>query len=732
MDRVSHAERKKAEEELRYYAQHRDSPAETEPAVLNKHPDQGAADEQRYAENAQPPLSSDEVEKAIPNPPNANATTAYEEPNYRPTTFAPTNEVPGSAISQNAVQLQGTHTGPGISKQEAEATGADAGIKRSLSQRDNLGNLKPHLQFVCGPMLKYDTVFDSVWYGAAMIVTADEGSTYDPTPILGYSWNGGQKSVNGQPIYVYRGPSGTFTFWRFMIDVPLGESENAVEYGINGGARYAFHVPAHSQHLRWIGQSCNGFSMGVNPADFNGPFRLWDDVLRQHKEKPFHTVVGGGDQIYCDILMREPELQDWVSMEDGEEKQKMPLTEPIAFALDRFFFNHYSKWFRAGSFGEAVAKIPQVNILDDHDLIDGFGSYPDELMYSPIFNKIGTSGYFWYLLFQQFTVMEVDGSRITSPQGFGEITSAQVRARQKAEENKVPAPKPHTFKSMIIGGEGVYIPFPTHNTLTYLGPKVYMLGLDCRAERKLDQMCSRTTWDLCFEAIKRLPEQVEQLVWLIGVPLLYPRMVFAEKFLEWKGNPLTFIGRHPWLGLNGFVNKFNKDAELLDDLNDHWCAKHHKKERNWFIEQCQKLALDKNLRISFLSGDVHAAAVGRTYSKKKEPTKDHKLMFNVVTSAIVNTPPPPVAAKVVNYLATKKHKSLHYIKTEEDAVKLFQVDTNGEESDYPYVMPRRNWTSIEFDESTGNLVYDIRVEIEKGSGTTKGYVINSPPPRYNE
>ena len=46
-------------------------------------------------------------------------------------------------------------------------------------------------------------------------------------------------------------------------------------------------------------------------------------------------------------------------------------------------------------------------------------------------------------------------------------------------------------------------------------------------------------------------------------------MVFAEKFLEWRANPLTHIGRNPLLGLNSFVNKFNKDAELLDDLNDH-------------------------------------------------------------------------------------------------------------------------------------------------------------------
>jgi hypothetical protein len=73
-------------------------------------------------------------------------------------------------------------------------------------------------------------------------------------------------------------------------------------------------------------------------------------------------------------------------------------------------------------------------------------------------------------------------------------------------------------------------------------------------------------------------------------------MNFLEKALDSGFNPvfaLNKVGIMP-----GFVNKvqnfysllcssltdrgsvrqFNKEAELLDDLNDHWCAGHHKKE----------------------------------------------------------------------------------------------------------------------------------------------------------
>jgi hypothetical protein len=44
----------------------------------------------------------------------------------------------------------------------------------------------------------------------------------------------------------------------------------------------------------------------VNPDDFRGPgFQtgydpVWVDLLAKHAEQPFHLLVGGGDQLYCD------------------------------------------------------------------------------------------------------------------------------------------------------------------------------------------------------------------------------------------------------------------------------------------------------------------------------------------------------------------------------------------------------------------------------------------------
>lgn len=51
-------------------------------------------------------------------------------------------------------------------------------------------------------------------------------------------------------------------------------------------------------------------------------------------------------------------------------------------------------------------------------------------------------------------------------------------------------------------------------------------------------------------------------------------MGLAEKLIHSDGM-LSKLSRSG-LALPGFANKYNKDAELLDDLSDHWTARLHK------------------------------------------------------------------------------------------------------------------------------------------------------------
>ncbi|KAG2158423.1 uncharacterized protein EDB93DRAFT_1077236 [Suillus bovinus] len=658
-------------------------------------------------------------------------------------------------------------------------------VERSRAQR--LPKMEPHLQFMVGPLLRYDTVDENgLWRGAALIVTADSGSSYEPFPVLTYQWDPEEISrpspstrgshpgydlgphpadphatamagpsaqlpdtneayfgdykgkgnarddqtqhVTGQEIYVYSGNGGTFTFWRFPIQMQLGLNEICIKYRINGGMQLAFFVPARHQNMRWAAYSCNGFSAGVNPDDFRGPgFKsgydpMWTDLLQKHVERPFHVLVGGGDQLYCDSVTREPEIQEWI-LAKPSMKKNLPLTDEIVSSVDRFFFNHYCGSFRMGAFARANSSIPMLNMCDDHGkplmyaTIDGFGSYPEELQQSPVFKHIGARGYFFYLLFQCFI--------------------------NPLHDNLDDRTGMHIFKSLILGAQGPYVGLPSHSFLSYLGPDVHILMLDCRAERKKNQVCSEFEYQKAFERIRYLPPDVKHLVVQLGIPIAYPRMVFLETALDFKLNPLIALGRSGTAGFSSFVNKFNADAELLDDLNDHWTAKCHKKERNWFIQQMQGIARMKSLRISFLSGDVHCAAVGvlktlvRSNGGKNSrmidvpPETDYRYMINVVTSAIVNTPPPNGVIAMVSTLATKTHRTLHHAETDETMLPIFTKEPNGNHRlQNKYIMGRRNWCAVSCDPETQELEFDIRVETEKGVGVSFGYPVRSPPPRW--
>ncbi len=58
-------------------------------------------------------------------------------------------------------------------------------------------------------------------------------------------------------------------------------------------------------------------------------------------------------------------------------------------------------------------------------------------------------------------------------------------------------------------------------------------------------------------------------------------------------------------------------VDLLDDVIDHWDAKTHLGERAAFVERLQAVAKARQARISFVSGDVHVAGIGRLYTRPK-------------------------------------------------------------------------------------------------------------------
>ncbi|KAK6583402.1 hypothetical protein PZA11_004478 [Diplocarpon coronariae] len=462
---------------------------------------------------------------------------------------------------------------------------------------------------------------------------------------------GKYKEVRGFRLHAEQG----VTFWRFNIEIELRDKQQRIAYRINRGPATGFWVPARGQGMNIMFSSCNGFSLDTDPNPFCGPDPMWRDVLNTHQTQPFHVMIGGGDQIYNDRVMEETvTFKQWLHLKEPHHKERLPLTPELQHELEAFYLGRYSMWFSQGLFGVAASQIPMINIFDDHDIIDGFGSYPDSYMRSPIFSGLGAVAFKYYMLFQHQS--SIDEGEETEP-------------------------------SWILGTQpGPYIKELSRSVFTTLGREIAFLGLDCRTERMYDEIVSAETYHKVFDRLEReiIKGQTKHLIVLVGVPV-----ALTSRVME----PIKALSRAGILGKK-LLNHMDGGVEILDDLDDHWTAKHHKEERNWFIQELQDLAAIKSVRVTLLGGDVHLGAIGQFYSNPKLGIpKDHdfRYMPNVISSAIVNSPPPDALADILN-----KRNKVHHLdaETDEDMIPIFTHDVNGKPRNNKRLLNRRNWCSI--------------------------------------
>ncbi|KAF6838295.1 hypothetical protein CMUS01_04678 [Colletotrichum musicola] len=468
------------------------------------------------------------------------------------------------------------------------------------------------------------------------------------------------KDVRGFRLHAERG----YTFWRFNIEIELREKQQRIAYRINRGPSMGFWVPAAGESMNIMFYSCNGFSMSVNPDDFSGPDPLWRDVLNNHQSQPFHVMLGGGDQIYNDCLMdQSKQFREWLMIKNPLHKHNAPFTATMQDELERAYLERYCMWFSQGLFGLANSQIPMVNMWDDHDISDGFGSYAHHDMNSPVFSGLGNVAYKYYMLFQH---------------------------------QSIPSETESTEPSWVVGTQpGPYINELSRSLFIELGSKVSLLAVDARTERTESDVISEATWqhimDRCYDELRN--GRTQHLLVLLGVPIAYPRLVWLENILTSRAmDPVKALGKLGMLG--NALNHIDGGVEVLDDLNDHWTAKNHKKEREIVIQDMQDLAADKSVRVTFLSGDVHLAAVGQFYANPKlglPKHKDFRYMPNVISSAIVNTPPPDLMADILN----KRNKIHHFDdSTEENMIPLFNHGVDGKPRNNKHLLPHRNWCVI--------------------------------------
>ncbi|KAF2709124.1 hypothetical protein K504DRAFT_295743 [Pleomassaria siparia CBS 279.74] len=552
------------------------------------------------------------------------------------------------------------------------------------------------MEVMVGPLLNYrrmsnETSGAPIWHGSVLVVT----SIGQQHPELTLSFLGDVNQAQGNTPFtgehsrvflgqkLYEDPRKAF--WRFLIDLPFQQFESRWEYTMRGFTYLdekktekpqVFAVPSIAESMRILFHSCNGFSVGTDIDAWSGP-ALWNDVLRMHQQKPFHVMIGGGDQIYNDGVRVDGPLRAWTDISNPHKRREYPFGHKMRDDCDEYYFQNYIRWYAQKPFSTANGQIPQLNIWDDHDIIDGFGSYTDKFMKCHVFRGIGGVAHKYYMLFQQHMAPPKSTFTSDAPKTV-EIGPEGTPADPVQLDNTFVMTDDVNDPSYINGQKpGPYVEETSRSIYCQLGARIAFCGLDARTERTRHQINYPETYKLIFDRLDaeftRNP-QLKHLVLLLGVPIAYPRLQWLENiFASPLIAPIKFLNKR--FGFGGSIfNKFDGNVDLLDDLDDHYTAHQHKHERRDLVHLLQNMSKKHNVRVTILGGDVHLAAVGRFFSNPKlgiPAEHDYRYMPNVVSSAITNKPPPQAVA---NLLA--RRNKIHHLDhdTDETLLEIFDRD----------------------------------------------------------
>ena len=392
-------------------------------------------------------------------------------------------------------------TGGGHQPVMVAAGHADENALPGDASEDGRGQPTDGKEIVCGPLLNYRRMDGGRWYGSVLIVIKGGGQDvlFQPSLIMRrVGAVGALPSASGQANgdvaddtggnrfesqRLYSDPRNTF--WSFDIDCAIEPTEVKYEYFIPE-LRYStnykpqknsFYIPAADESMRIMFHSCNGFSVGTDEDAWSGAC-LWNDVMRKHEAAPYHVMVGGGDQIYNDGIRVNGPLRPWTNIHNPQKRREYPFPEKLRTECDDYYLKNYIRWYNTEPFSTANGQIPQLNIWDDHDIIDGFGSYTDHFMRCDVFRGIGGVAHKYYMLFQHHLP--------PPPSTYTSDTAALDQATQGADPNQLMDTFVAPMKSdpsYIVGKKpGPYVAEHSYNIFTRLGARMALVGVDARVE----------------------------------------------------------------------------------------------------------------------------------------------------------------------------------------------------------------------------------------------------------
>ncbi len=453
--------------------------------------------------------------------------------------------------------------------------------------------------------------------GPALSFRGCERNEWRLSAIVVAKGNPGPLTTNGQPVDAEAlwENAKYGTAYRYLFALPMTDQAASIPYTV-AGETYHVAVPAIGQSPTMAYASCNGFSSLKLMKTVKDKNSLWKVMAKKHglpfpradiplwpevdAVGPYHLLLMGGDQVYADAMWETvPRMKQW-NEKSWAKGNAANLTDRMQHDLDDFYFDLYTSQWSQPEVAHMLAHIPGILMWDDHDLIDGWGSYPPERQNCKVFGGLWNSAARAFATFQQHLK--------PSERRPGTIGAAPADWWQLPDNQE-------TRRGAFSFG--------------YIIGKIAILAIDMRSQRTSEaQVIRQEHWDEIYTWVDGLEKRddIGHLVVMSSIPVVYPSFDTVENLLG------IFPGHQ----------------DLEDDLRDHWNSRPHQLERVRMVHRLFRVA--KKIRTTILSGDVHLAALGVVQSLRDESGGNEMVINQLISSAIVHPGPGAIVLFALQHL----------------------------------------------------------------------------------
>ncbi|MBL9079219.1 MAG: alkaline phosphatase family protein [Planctomycetes bacterium] len=452
------------------------------------------------------------------------------------------------------------------------------------------------MAILLGPILHLEKQFGAATWRFSVHVMTDE---VDATTDVGCQFDDAAAVVHpAARVAVFA--EQRRSVWAFLVEVPRSDGERALTYTItsDGETRRfdAVAIPASDRMPRIVYFSCNGFSSAGLMRQTADPNALWRRMQELHRSgmtnptpnvpSSIHVMIGGGDQVYADSL---PVLEELDRLSSRELRRLQTSTARQAKALREYLELYQNRWSQP-EVAEMLARVPVVFTWDDHDIFDGWGSHGEDIQENKAYLDIFAAAR------AAFRALQLGGD-----------PSGRAPALLEPADNRDEGPFLQSVR-LHAGNDAVDI-----------------VALDSRTHRTPERVLSGSQWqdlNAYLDGLTAPQGKRTHLLVVSAVPVVHLRF-----------RAVGWILRNLIPGVQ----------EIEDDVLDQWEHPAHLDERARLILTLLRHQARSRCRVTILSGDVHAGALGKMESTRD----DHQVagaqpparIMQITSSGIVHPSP---------------------------------------------------------------------------------------------